>query len=107
VFADVPADLAYSIWQLSVDGYSTAYEGSASQGFTVINTYRSQTPSDPPAPPQPPDSPPYEPSVPVKPSQPTIPQTGVQLWPLWLLLVAGVLLIALGLADLYLGRKKS
>ncbi|MBQ3557493.1 MAG: Cna B-type domain-containing protein [Oscillospiraceae bacterium] len=107
VFADIPADLAYSIWQLSVDGYSTAYEGSASQGFTVINTYRSQTPSDPPAPPQPPDSPPYEPSVPVKPSQPTIPQTGVQLWPLWLLLVAGVLLIALGLADLYLGRKKS
>lgn len=106
-FADVPADLAYSIWQLSVDGYSTAYEGSASQGFTVINTYRSQTPSDPPSPPQPPEPPPYEPSVPVDPSQPTIPQTGAQLWPLWLLLAAGVLLVALGLADLNLGRKKS
>lgn len=106
-FVNVPADLAYSIWQLSVDGYSTAYEGSASQGFTVINTYRSQTPSDPPAPPQPPAPPPYEPSVPVEPSQPTIPQTGVQLWPLWLLLGVGVLLVLLGLADLYLGRKKS
>ena len=106
-FTAVPADLSYSIWQQSVDGYSTTYEGGASQGFTVINTYRSQTPSDPPAPPQPPDPPPYEPSVPVGPSQPTIPQTGVQLWPLWLLLAAGVLLVALGLADLYLGRKKS
>jgi len=106
-FADVPADLAYSIWQLSVDGYSTAYEGSASQGFTVINTYRSQTPSDPPSPPQPPSPPPYEPPVPVDPSQPTIPQTGEQLFPLWLLLAAGVLLVILGLADLYLGRKKS
>ena len=107
VFADIPADLAYSIWQLSVDGYSTAYEGSASQGFTVINTYRSQTPSDPPSPPQPPSPPPYEPPVPVDPSQPTIPQTGEQLFPLWLLLAAGVLLVILGLADLYLGRKKS
>lgn len=106
-FADIPADLAYSIWQLSVDGYSTAYEGSASQGFTVINTYRSQTPSDPPSPPQPPSPPPYEPPVPVDPSQPTIPQTGEQLFPLWLLLAAGVLLVILGLADLYLGRKKS
>lgn len=109
VFSDVPSDLPYSIWQESVEGYSTAYEGNASQGFTVINSYRSDTPSDPPSPPQPPDAPPYEPSVPVgpDPSQPTIPQTGEQLLPLWLLLGAGVLLVLLGLADLYCGRKKS
>lgn len=108
VFADVPADLPYSIWQESVDGYSTAYEGNAVQGFTVINTYRSDDPSQPPSPPQPPDVPPYEPSVPAGPSpaQPTIPQTGELLLPLWLLLGVGVLLVLLGLADLYCGRKK-
>lgn len=105
--AAVPADLSYSIWQQPVEDYSATYEGSASQGFTVINTYRSQTPSDPPSPSQPPDRPPYEPSVPMGPSQPTIPQTGEQMFPLWLLLGVGVLLVILGLADLCLGRRKS
>ena len=107
VFAAVPADLPYSVWQQPVDDYSTTYDGSASLGFTVTNLYRSQTPSDPPSSPQPPTPPPYEPSVPAGPSQPTIPQTGEQLFPLWLLLGAGVLLVLLGLADLYLGRKES
>ncbi|MBO5339468.1 MAG: Cna B-type domain-containing protein [Oscillospiraceae bacterium] len=106
-FADVPADLAYSVWQQTVDGYSTTYEGGVPQGFTVVNAYRSQAPSEPPSPPQPPDPPPYEPSVPVGPSQPSIPQTGAQLWPLWALLAVGVVLLALGLVDLYRGRKRS
>ena len=107
IFADVPADLPYSIWQESVTDYSTSYGGDAGLGFTVFNAYRSNTPSDPPSPPQPPDPPPYEPSVPVGPSQPTIPQTGALLFPLWLLLGAGILLVLLGLADLYCGRKKT
>lgn len=107
VFSGVPADLAYSVWEVSVEGYTTSYSGSMTQGFTVINAYRSEEPPAPPLPPQPPEPPPYEPSVPTDPSQPTIPQTGAQLWPLWLLLSAGVLLTALGIADLYLGRKKS
>lgn len=106
LFADVPADLPYSVWQQAVEDYSTTYDGNALLGFTVTNLYRSQTPSDPPDPPQPPTPPPYEPSVPAGPSQPTIPQTGEQLLPLWLLLGAGVLLVLLGVADLYLGRKK-
>lgn len=106
VFSGVPADLAYSVLEETVDGYSSSYSGSAAQGFTVINTYRSENEPAPPLPPQPPEPPPYEPSVPAGPSQPTIPQTGAQLWPLGLLLAAGVLLVVLGIADLRRGRKK-
>lgn len=106
VFSNVPADLAYSVWEATVEGYSTSYSGNASQGFTVINAFRSEQPPAPPPPPQPPEPPPYEPSVPAGPSQPSIPQTGAQLWPLYLLLTVGILLVLLGFADLYRGRKR-
>lgn len=106
VFRDVPADLAYSVWELTVEEYSTTYSGSAARGFTVTNIYRQQTQPELPLPPQPPEPPPYEPSVPAGPSQPTIPQTGAQLWPVWLLLAAGGLLIVLGALELRRGRTK-
>lgn len=105
VFAGVPADLAYSVWQLSVEGYSTAYYGSAAEGFTVANTYRKETQPDPPSPPTPP-TPPEEVEPPVTPVRPTIPQTGMELWPLWLLLAAGGLLVVLGWVDICRGRKE-
>lgn len=106
VFAQTPADLPYSVWQLSVEGYSTAYSGNAAEGFTVVNTYRKETRPDPPAPPAPP-IPPEEPDVPVTPVRPTIPQTGLELWPLWVLLAAGGLLVVLGWIDICRGRKES
>lgn len=114
VFSGVPADLSYSVWQPGVAEYTTTYAGDASTGFVVTNTYTEGV-TDPGIPPDPsrPEDPeplPDEPSIPAgpsNPSQPTIPQTGVEILPVYLLMAAGVMLVLLGIIDLYRGRKES
>lgn len=162
VYADVPEDLSYSVWQAAVEDYSTTYAGSASGGFVVTNTYTAgktdpgvppdpTDPVDPPVPPGPsdpadptdpadpvdpadptdpvdPEDPvnpadpadpavpdnPDDPSTPVEPAdppadpepvQPTIPQTGAEAFPAYVLMALGVLLVLLGLVDLWRGKR--
>lgn len=112
VFAQVPADLSYTVWQGAVTDYTTTYSGSASEGFLVDNAYTKgvtgpgtlpdPTPADPD--PAEPEDPTVDPGQ--KPDKPTIPQTGHILWPTWLLLAAGALLVVLGLWDVNRGRKR-
>ncbi|MBE6996354.1 MAG: Cna B-type domain-containing protein, partial [Ruminococcaceae bacterium] len=64
-------------------------------------------PVDPFDPPVDPVDPPVDPvDPPVDPVVPTIPQTGVEVLPIYLLMAAGVLLVLLGIVDLYRGRKE-
>ena len=108
VFSGVPADLSYTVWQISVDEYTTTYSGDAATGFIVTNTY-TEGRTDPGVPPDP--TLPVDPSEPVDPPdapvEPTIPQTGAEVLPVYLLMAAGVLLVLLGVIDLYRGREKT
>ena len=65
-----------------------------------LSTEEIPVPEEPPA--DPPEVPP-QPETP--PAEPTIPQTGAEVLPVYLLMAAGVLLVFLGLVDLYRGRK--
>lgn len=106
VFSGVPADLSYTVWQPGVDGYTTTYSGDAASGFVVTNTYTENVtdPGIPPDPTVPIEPPPVEP--PAEPVGPTIPQTGNEVLPVYLLMAAGVVLVFLGIIDLYRGRKE-
>jgi len=135
VFSNVPGDLSYTVWQTPVEDYTTTYEGNAATGFVITNTYTAGTtdpglppdptvpedpadPADPPVDPVDPPVGPVDPPVgpvdppvdpvdpPVDPVVPTIPQTGVEVLPIYLLMAAGVLLVLLGIVDLYRGRKE-
>lgn len=107
VVSDLPSDLRYTIWEKPVEGYSTAYETTSSTAFSIINTYTGSTepgqPSDPAIPPEEPESPDIPSSDPVVPS---IPQTGAKLFPVYLLMTSGILLIILGIVDIRNGREK-
>jgi len=117
-FRDVPGDLSYTVWQTPVEDYTTTYAGNAAEGFVITNTYTAGTtdpglppdptvPEDPVDPPVDPVDPPVDPvDPPVDPVGPTIPQTGVEVLPIYLLMAAGVLLVLLGIVDLYRGRKE-
>ena len=117
MFVGVPSDLSYTVWQPDVAEYTTSYSGNAAEGFVVTNVYTEGVtdPGMPPAP-TPPVEPPNEGDVsdgeiseeelPGAPAGPTIPQTGAEVLPVYLLMAAGVLLVLLGILDLYLGRKK-
>lgn len=76
-------------------------------------------PVDPTDPPVDPTDPPVDPSPdpsatptptpsekPKDPDEPTIPQTGQEVLPVYLLMAAGVLLVLLGLIDLFRGRER-
>lgn len=113
MFCGVPADLYYAVWQNAVSEYTTTYGGDTANGFVVTNTYTEgvtdpgvpEPPADIPVPELPADTPeePVQPEVP--PAGPTIPQTGAEVLPIYLLMAAGILLVFLGLVDLYRGRK--
>lgn len=60
----------------------------------------------PPAPPTDPDDPADPVDPPDVPVVPTIPQTGAEILPVYLLMAAGVLLVLLGIIDLFRGRKE-
>ena len=111
VFKGLPADLSYSVWEFAVPDYSTTYSGSAASGFVVTNTYTEGI-TDPGIPPEPtlpvtPESPPVVPQPGESPDDPAamLPQTGAEVFPAYLLMAAGVLLVLLGLIDLYKGRE--
>lgn len=121
IFKGVPADLGYSVWETPVPDYSTSYSGSASAGFVITNVYTEGV-TDPGVPPEPtlPIEPepiaPVDPNIPLVPPEstetptepgPLLPQTGAQVFPVYLLMAAGVLLVLLGLLDLYKGREDS
>ncbi|MBE6973421.1 MAG: Cna B-type domain-containing protein [Ruminococcaceae bacterium] len=108
VFSGVPADLSYSVWQPGVAEYTTTYAGDAATGFVVTNTYTEGV-TDPGIPPDPtlPVDPPDPVDPPLEPDGPTIPQTGAEVLPVYLLMAAGVILVLLGIIDLYRGRKES
>lgn len=113
MFCGVPADLYYTVWQNAVTDYTTTYSGDAATGFVVTNTYTEgitdpgvpEPPAEIPVPEPPADTPeePIQPETP--PAGPTIPQTGTEILPIYVLMAAGVLLVFLGLVDLYRGRK--
>ncbi len=124
VFRQVPSDLSYTVWQGAVTDYTTAYSGSAAEGFVVDNTYTKGTtgpgtlpdptpvdpaPDDPDAPdtPDKPDGPvlPDHPQPDKPPQKPNIPQTGAVLWPTYVLLGAGILMGVLGLMCRRMRRK--
>ncbi len=52
VFYGLPVSLTYTIMEVPVDNYSTSYSGSASEDFTITNTYTEGT-SDTDPPPDP------------------------------------------------------
>lgn len=119
VFVGFPADLSYTVWQPPVSEYTTEYSGNAAVGFVVTNIYTEGT-TDPGIPPEP--TPPFDPELPPEPPAPSdpeepadppsepvvpvIPQTGAEVLPVYLLMAAGVLLVLLGIIDLYRGRKE-
>ena len=111
VFKDIPANLSYSVWQIPVTDYTTVYSGDVTGGLVITNTYMKGV-TDPGVPPEPmlpeqPEIPPGQGDVPTeKPSGPYIPQTGTEVFPAYLLMAAGVMLVLLGLIDLYKGREE-
>jgi len=107
-FRNVDADLSYSVWQIAVEDYTTTYSGDAATLFVITNTYTEGT-TDPGTPPDPtkptdPEVDPDDPGGPAEPEGPTIPQTGEEVLPVYLLMGAGILMVVLGLVDLYRGR---
>lgn len=109
-FADVPANISYSVWQNAVEDYTTTYSGNATDGYVITNTYTGTTDPGVPPGPEPPEVSPDvtpTPSPGVGPDKPDIPQTGVQILPVYLLMAAGILLILLGVIDLIRGRRRT
>lgn len=109
-FSGVPADLSYTVWQVGVAEYTTAYAGNANEGFVITNTY-TEGKTDPGIPPTPTPPQPDQPEVPVdpekppvSPSEPMIPQTGAEVFPVYLMMTIGICLVLLGVIDLYRGR---
>ncbi|MGN0243358.1 MAG: Cna B-type domain-containing protein [Lachnospiraceae bacterium] len=107
VFEDVPDNLAYTVLEKAVSDYTATYSGNTYDGFTITNQYTEDT-TDPGTP--------LEPTKPKKPNRadtpgqsdktkssepgkgdkPTIPQTGLILWPIYLMIALGLLMIILG-----------
>jgi hypothetical protein len=116
-FKNLPANLTYTILEEAVTDYTASYSGSSSEGYTVTNKYTPGT-TDPGVPPEStkpqksddnytkPDEtdPNASASTPV---EPMIPQTGFIMWPIYLLVLLGVILILLGSIDLRKERKKA
>jgi len=81
------------------------------EGFALINTYANDLPDDPDDPkppfPKPPADPedPQEPEAPEEPAEPELPQTGFQMWPIYLMLGVGVVLVVMGLAEVWMSRE--
>ena len=73
-------DIAYSVEELEVDGYTSIVTGNARDDFTITNT---QTPPTPPTPLTPPATPPTPPTLPATPPVPEkprlpLPRTGTE-----------------------------
>lgn len=127
----LPASLAYTVEEVSVNDYSASYSGNATEGFVIENEYTEgitdpgtpPKPSTPDVPEEPTDEKPgekNEPSEPsdngkdkeeiskpdVEPEETIIPQTGAIMWPVYLLMFLGVLLVGWGLMDIYSERGK-
>ncbi|ATH97518.1 hypothetical protein COP05_00275 [Dermabacter jinjuensis] len=74
-------DIAYSVEELEVDGYTSIVTGNARDGFTITNTQiPPQTPPTPPTPPATPPTPPTPPATPPVPEKPRLPlpRTGTE-----------------------------
>lgn len=115
VFTDLPVNHTYTILEEAAANYTAVYSGSASEGYRIKNKYTKGT-TDPGVPPDSTepgsgqehnrpddytepdetDSKTYS-STPVK---PIIPQTGFIVWPVYMLLGLGVLLIIWGSIDI-------
>ena len=76
-FTDIPKDGQYSVREKAVADYKAKYSGDAANGFVVTNTY----------------------------SGGKLPQTGQYWWPILLIAIAGVGLVALGIYEV--GVKKN
>lgn len=126
----------YSVLQYAVEGYTTTYSSEGPYSFVITNTLITppgpgggnppggggETPGTTspgitppegglPDTPEGPDTPaepeiPEEPDEPVEPDGPTIPQMGFITWPIYVLLICGVLMILGGSAVLMRGRRK-
>jgi len=109
-FTLLPVDGEYSVEENEIPGYSCVYE-TVEEGFALINTYANDLPDDPDDPkppfPKPPADPedPQEPEAPEEPAEPELPQTGFQMWPIYLMLGVGVVLVVMGLAEVWMSRE--
>ena len=91
-------DIAYSVEELEVDGYTSIVTGNARDGFTITNTQiPPQTPPTPPTPPATPPTPPTPPATPPVPEKPRLPlpRTGTEVGAAAALAIA---LMAVGVA---------
>lgn len=106
-FTHLPTEGTYTVTEQDVEGYrGSCYEEEG--GFVLVNTYKEKPlpPGHDPVPPKPQDPvQPPEPSQP--PAEPTLPQTGFQMWPVYLLMGVGTLLVICGLTDLCLSREET
>lgn len=93
-FAGLRADCAYSVWELPVENYTAAYDGSVEEGFLITNRYTGDADVPPPS---------DQPQTP----QPTIPQTGARMDVICALFALGISLTLLGVAVLRRGRGKT
>jgi len=110
-FQMLPGEGEYTVEEAPVRHYEFTCEEVA-EGFVLINTYTpSSGPDDPPDVGgdeiDPPDDPipPAEPDDTQTPEEPSLPQTGFQMWPVYLLLGLGSALVIWGLAEVCLRRE--
>lgn len=91
-------DYTWTVVEQELDNYYTEVDREGIT-FVVTNTYTEDIPDNPP--PTGPSSPaePMQPTEPTpsKPNEPTLPQTGQLWWPVPVLMVAGLLLVVIGL----------
>ena len=103
-FTHLPAEGTYAVTEQDVEGYrGSCYEEDGN--FVLVNTYKEK-----PLPPG------HDPILP-KPTEPiqkpevseesTLPQTGFQMWPVYLLMGLGTVLVICGLTDLCLSREET
>lgn len=101
-FCEVPSNVTYTVYEIPVNNYKTEYSGNAKDGFTITNTY---TDDDIINPPPVEETPPADISgnddSPKAESKPSIPKTGTNLFPIYVLIVIGILIFLIGILFVF------
>ena len=97
-------DIAYSVEELTVEGFTSEVTGDATSGFTITNTQTPpQTPPTPPTPPATPPTPPTPPATPPVPEKPRLPlpRTGTEVG-----VAAALAIVLMGVGVAIVRRRK-